>query len=135
MGISVAVKQMEISNMTQCVIQHESEILKILKHPGIPTLYDIQKDEKYYYLIEEFFEGEVLSRYIQERTLSLEEIVKIMLSLIEILTYLNGLSVPVLYLDLQPDNIVIQKGQAVLVDFGNAVKKGCLLYTSDAADD
>ncbi len=124
MGISVAVKQMEISNRTQCVIQHESEILKILKHPGIPTLYDIQKDEKYYYLIEEFFEGEVLSRYMQERTLSLEEIGKIMLSLIEILAYLHGLSVPVLYLDLQPDNILIQEGKAVLVDFGNAVKKG-----------
>ena len=57
MGISVAVKQIEISNRTQSVVQNESEILKILKHPGIPTLYDIQKDEKYYYLIEEFFEA------------------------------------------------------------------------------
>ena len=61
-------QQIEISNRTQSVVQNESEILKILKHPGIPTLYDIQKDEKYYYLIEEFFEGEVLSSYIHKQT-------------------------------------------------------------------
>lgn len=124
MGISVAVKQMEISNMTQFVIQNESEILKILKHPGIPTLYDIQMDEKYYYLIEEFFEGEVLSSYKQGQKLDLEEIGKFMISLIEILVYLHGLPVPVLYLDLKPDNIVIQGEQVALVDFGNAVKLG-----------
>lgn len=124
MGISVAVKQMEISNRTQSVIQNESEILKILKHPGIPTLYDIQKDENYYYLIEEFFEGEVLSSYIQGRNLDLENIGKIMISLLEILVYLHSLPVPVLYLDLQPDNIIIRNGEAVLIDFGNAVKKG-----------
>lgn len=123
MGISVAVKQIEISNRTQSVIQNESEILKILKHPGIPTLYDIQKDEKYYYLIEEFFEGKVLSSYIQGQKLDLENIGKIINSLLEILIYLHGLPVPVLYLDLQPDNIIVQDGQVALVDFGNAIQK------------
>lgn len=124
MNIQVAVKQMEISNMTQSVIQNESEILKILKHPGIPTLYDIQKDENYYYLIEEFFEGEVLSNYVQERKLDFEIIGKIMVSLIEIMVYLHGLPEPVWYLDLQPDNIIIREEQVALVDFGNAAKKG-----------
>ena len=122
MGISVAVKQIEISNRTQSVVQNESEILKILKHPGIPTLYDIQKDEKYYYLIEEFFEGEVLSSYIHKQSLDLENIGKIMISLLEIMLYLHRLSI--WYLDLQPDNIIVQEGQVALVDFGNAVKKG-----------
>lgn len=124
LGISVAIKQIEISNRTQSVIQNESEILKILKHPGIPTLYDIQKDENYYYLIEEFFEGEILSSYIKERNLNLENIGKIMISLLEILVYLHGLPIPIFYLDLQPDNIIVQNGQVALVDFGNAVKKG-----------
>lgn len=120
----VAVKQIEISNLTQSVIQNESEILKILKHPGIPTLYDIQKDEKYYYLIEEFFEGEVLSKYVQEQKLDMDKIGKIIISIINILSYLHGLPTPIFYLDLQPNNIIIQNEQAVLVDFGNAVKRG-----------
>lgn len=124
MGILVAVKQMEISHMTQSVIQNESEILKILKHPGIPTLYDIQKDEKYYYLIEEFFEGETLSYYLKGKKLSLEEIGKLIISLIEILVYLHGLPIPVLYLDLQPDNVIVQGEEVALIDFGNAAKKG-----------
>ena len=36
--------------------------------------------------------------------------------------YLHRLSI--WYLDLQPDNIIVQEGQVALVDFGNAVKKG-----------
>lgn len=124
LDLLVAVKQIEISKFTYSVIQNESEILKILKHPGIPTLYDIQKDEKYYYIIEEFFEGEVLSKYVQERIPDMDKIGKILISLIDILSYLHTLPNPVLYLDLQPDNIIIRNNQAMLVDFGNAVKKG-----------
>jgi len=124
MDLPVAVKQVEISNVTESIIQHESEILKILKHPGIPTLYDIQKDEKYYYLIEEFFDGEVLSKYAKKEKLNSEIIGKILLSLIDILCYLHQLPDPVLYLDLQPDNILICKEQVALIDFGNAVQKG-----------
>lgn len=120
----VAIKQIEISALTQSVIQNESEILKILKHSGIPTLYDIQKDEKYYYLVEEFFEGEVLSHFVHKKQLDMDKIGKIMLSLIEICFYLHTCSTPILYLDLQPNNIIIQQEQVALVDFGNARRKG-----------
>ena len=36
----------------------EAALLKRLRHPGIPIIYDLEIDENYYYLIEEYLCGE-----------------------------------------------------------------------------
>ena len=38
----------------------EAALLKRLRHPGIPIIYDLEIDENYYYLIEEYLCGESL---------------------------------------------------------------------------
>lgn len=121
MNRPVAVKQVEKSSVTHSVIRNESKILSVLKYPSIPTLYDIQEDEKYYYLVEEFFEGSVLSEYQKQNQLEIQEIAEILSGLCKILTYLHENAQPVLYLDLQPNNIIIKDGRVFLVDFGNAI--------------
>lgn len=32
----------------------EAQILKSVQHPGIPTIYDFEEDESFYYLVEEY---------------------------------------------------------------------------------
>lgn len=49
----------------------EAALLKRLRHPGIPIIYDLEIDENYYYLIEEYLCGESLYARI-ERTGSLQ---------------------------------------------------------------
>ena len=99
----------------------EANILKRLKHPFIPSLYDTQEDEKYYYLIEEFLEGRSLDSYSSRKKLSHSQLISILYQLCEILQYLHEQNPePILYLDLQPKNILIQKGKVKLVDFGNS---------------
>ena len=43
----------------------EAELLKKLRHPGIPIIYDLEADSNYYYLIEEYLDGESLHALIQ----------------------------------------------------------------------
>ena len=53
----------------------EVHILKSLKHPNIPIIYDIEEDEKYSYIIEEYLKGESLKAfrlrlsYLDERSI------------------------------------------------------------------
>lgn len=120
----VAVKQARKSAASYASILNESEILKILKHPSIPTLYDIQQDEKYYYLAEEFLEGQLLSKYQKTKKLDMEEIINMISAICEVIGYLHKCSPPVFYLDLQPENIIVAKECVYLPDFGNAARAG-----------
>ena len=40
--------------------KREAMILKELKYPGIPTIYDMEEVNEYLYLIEEYINGETL---------------------------------------------------------------------------
>ena len=45
----------------------EAALLKRLRHPGIPIIYDLEIDENYYYLIEEYLCGELRERAVCKR--------------------------------------------------------------------
>jgi len=47
--------------------RQEALILKTLRHPGIPIVYDLEEDEEFSYLIEEFLEGDSLYSLISDR--------------------------------------------------------------------
>lgn len=100
----------------------ETQILKHLKHPHIPLLYDIKKDEDYNYIIEEYVEGESLRTIVEQQVLSVSTAVRYMIQLCEILEYLHGHDKgQILYLDCQPDNLIIKEGEVNLIDFGNSI--------------
>ena len=42
----------------------EADLLKNLKHPGIPTIYDVEEDNENYYIIEEYIQGQSLEAYV-----------------------------------------------------------------------
>ncbi|MCI5873343.1 MAG: protein kinase [Clostridiales bacterium] len=113
----------EKSSLSQEVdFPQEADLLKNLNHPGIPLIYDIDEDDDYIYMIEEFIQGESLDTYVlHQRDISQELIIKIGIQLCDILDYLHHLSpYPILYQDLKPEHIILCGNQLKLIDFGIA---------------
>jgi len=100
----------------------EAKVLKNLRHNGIPIIYDIEEDEDAYYIIEEYIAGENLYEYVRNRGVLTEEMaISFAIQIAEIIVYLHGLKpVPILYLDLKPQNIIVNNGKVYIVDFGNS---------------
>lgn len=100
----------------------EASLLKNLRHPGIPIIYDIEEDESFNYLIEEYIQGESLYAYIQSHdNISQEPVLSFGLQLCDIISFLhNQKPKPILYLDLKPEHIILCGDQIKLIDFGIA---------------
>lgn len=102
----------------------EVNILKNLNHRGIVRIVDIIVDQEYVYLVEDFVDGINLEQLMSRiGTLSQSMVIQIALELIDILKYLHNRPRPVIYGDLKPSNIIIDKdGYLRLVDFGLSSK-------------
>ena len=100
----------------------ETDILKNLNHPGIPTIYDIEEDEHSYYIIEEYIQGKSLEAFMLcQDCIPIDTILYIMLKICEVLQYLHHLSpYPVIYQDMKPEHILLSGKRLVLIDFGIA---------------
>ena len=99
--------------------EREAKILLSLSHPGIPGCLDCFVHDGTYYLIMDYFEGENLWEYKEEKGGGDEE--KVLHSLAELVSYLHSLPVPLIHGDLKPENIIITKeGEVCLLDFGSA---------------
>ena len=108
---------------TGAEIAGEAELLKKLRHPGIPVIYDLESDANYFYLIEEYLDGESLRALVErEGSLTKARRIQFGIELCQIIDYLHSSeSNPILYLDLQPGNILICRGTLKLIDFDRAV--------------
>ncbi len=100
----------------------EARLLKSLHHPGIPTIYDVEEDENYFYLIEEYVNGESLEEFLlQQSHISQNTFVDLSLQLCHIFQYLHSLEPsPILYLDLKPEHIIVCGMEIKLLDFNVA---------------
>lgn len=106
-------------------ILREADFLKILRHSGIPLIYDIAEDKDSICIIEEFISGKSLTEYVAEhRMLTAAQITDFVLQICDILEYLHSQgSKGMVHLDLKPDNILItDTGSVKLIDFDNAVR-------------
>jgi len=111
-------------------LEREAHLLKDIRHPQIPIIYDIEKQDfdgtNSICIIEEYIDGKTLREYISEQSdvshnLSIMEICRISIELCNILEYLhNNESAGILHMDLKPDNIMICENRVVLIDFDNA---------------
>jgi len=101
----------------------ETAVLRNLRHPGIPIIYDMEEDSIFYYLIEEYLEGESLYALVNRQgSLTGTKLISFGMELCQIMDYLHSFKPnPILYLDLQPHNILICRGTLKLIDFDQAV--------------
>ncbi len=102
--------------------RREALILKELRHPGIPLVYDLEEDEAHFYLIEEYLEGHSLYALIRDQgTLQETEAVRYGLQICSLVDYMHSAcETPILHLDLQPNNLMICGGTVRLIDFEHA---------------
>ena len=100
----------------------EAQILKSLNHPGIPTIYDIEQDDSYFYLIEEYIEGESIEEFLLHQThISQSTFLDLSLQLCDIFRYLHRFEpTPIVYIDLKPEHIIVCGMQIKLIDFNVA---------------
>lgn len=104
---------------SQCL---EAELLKHLNHPGIPTLYDMEQDQNYIYIVEEYIQGESLDTFVSHQSyISQELIINWGIQLCDIFIYMHQLTpYPVIYQDLKPEHIILCENHLKLIDFGIA---------------
>lgn len=101
--------------------KREALFLKTLRHPGIPLVYDVEEDLNYSYLIEEYLEGLSMFTLVQSRgKLSTEAAVDFGIQICRIIQFMNNLKDPILYLDLQPGNLLVCENMVRLTDFDHA---------------
>ena len=123
-----AVKVVPKSIADYDTFRKEALFLKTLRHPGIPIVYDVEEDTGYSYLIEEYLEGESLYALVKRLgSLSVKTAVNLGIQICRIIQFMNSAENPILYLDLQPKNLLVCNGVLRLTDFDHAQ------YASDAA--
>ncbi|SDB01680.1 serine/threonine protein kinase [Eubacterium oxidoreducens] len=117
-----AIKCISKTRSTPPSLLQEADLLKNLRHPGIPIIYDVEEDNEYYYIVEEYVQGLSLLRYFEEeQEVSQEVILDFAIQLCDILDYLHlQKPQPIFYLDLKPEHIILSGGQLKLIDFGMA---------------
>jgi len=100
----------------------EANLLKNLKHPCIPIIYDIEEDEDGSYIVEQYIEGQTLKDYVQDKEpIDENRIIHFAIQLCDLLMYLQSGERPIIYLDLKPENIIISDSTLKLIDFGSAI--------------
>lgn len=114
----VAIKRME--RLSE--IRREMELLKELKHQGLPEVYDYFEEEGFGYLIMEYVDGMTLKKYLEQNGVpEQEQALQWMQELADILSYLHEKHPPIIYRDLKPSNIMLmENGSLRLIDLGGA---------------
>ena len=104
--------------------RREALILKELQHPGIPQIYDLEEDSEYFYLIEEFLQGNSLYTLVKHQgALQEADAVRYGMQICGLVEYMHSAyKLPILYLDLQPNNLIICDGAVKLIDFDHAAR-------------
>jgi len=102
----------------------EAELLARLQHPNLPRVIDHFSEGGRHYLVMEYLEGQTLQERIEKRRrrpFREREVVEWALQICDALEYLHSQNPPVIYRDLKPGNIIVDKSGTVrLIDFGIA---------------
>ncbi|MBI2378564.1 MAG: serine/threonine protein kinase [Deltaproteobacteria bacterium] len=127
-GSEVALKELPLSTAGSLKVlelaDREATVLRQLSHPKIPKYLDHFISGKWkhsaHVLVQELIEGHDLSKELESRRFSEDEVLDVVDELLEILEYLHGLSPPVIHRDLKPRNVITRPdGSHALVDFGS----------------
>jgi serine/threonine-protein kinase len=129
-GKKWAVKEMSMAQLPPQDIpqairdfQHEAELLARLRHPNLPHAQTPFEQNKRWYFVMEYVEGENLLERMNTRgaVFSEHEALEIAKQLCDVLEYLHTQTPPIIFRDLKPANIMLEpNGRIKLIDFGIA---------------
>ncbi len=100
----------------------ETEMLKSLSHPYLPSIVDIIDEEDSFLIVMDYIEGNTLGKALQMYgVLPQEYVIEWAKQLCDVLGYLHTRRPAIIYRDLKPDNIMLKpNGTITLIDFGTA---------------
>ena len=110
------------------LIKNEIEVLKILKHRNILTLYEIYESPNYFYIITEKLSTELLNLILSKKRLNENDALKIFIQILDALQYMHKMNI--CHRDIRIEHILFDKNNIPkIIDFGYACfyKKGNLL--------
>jgi len=126
----VAVKEMVVGEGVQEKkaiedFAREARVLAPLSHPGIPNLIDYFVESGRHYLVMEYVAGGDLQRWLDTQAqggrVPEAKVLRWARQILDVLVFLHQQNPPIVYRDLKPGNIMIDKnGRAMLIDFGIA---------------
>ena len=128
----VVVKKIKESAIDKLAIRQEADILKRLKHPYLPRVYDFVETPEAVYTVMDYIPGESLSMALKRRgRFTVEEVFKWAGQLGEALAYLHGQKPAIIHGDIKPANIMLTPdGDICLIDFNIALACGSNQYAS-----
>ncbi len=122
----VVIKKIKDEVRGKVKLRQEVDILKELKHPYLPRVYDFIETEDGVYTIMDFIQGEDLDTVIKrERKINSKLVKKWAEQLGDVLGYLHSQKPAIIHSDIKPANIMItEKGDICLIDFNISLAAG-----------
>eukprot|EP00727_Mastigamoeba_balamuthi_P002217 m51a1_g11993 putative calcium calmodulin-dependent protein kinase type 1 (1303) ;mRNA; r:903830-910222 len=117
-GERVAVKMLD-KRSTRRITTSEAEILRVVRHPNIITLYDVFDTQHEVYLVMELAEGgELFQKLCARGSYCERDASHYMKQILEALAYLHSYNI--CHRDLKPENLLLDKTEKIikLSDFG-----------------
>ncbi|OHS94605.1 CAMK family protein kinase [Tritrichomonas foetus] len=113
----VPISNVQLGNQTSH-FETEIRIVQQLHHPGVVQLYDLIKDDRFYYIIMELCQmGELYQYIIENNRLSELEAKFFLKQIFEALQYVHNLGI--VHRDLKPENLFFNEyGKIKIGDFG-----------------
>jgi tetratricopeptide (TPR) repeat protein len=127
----VAIKEMsqhglepeQLAALTEA-FKSEALLLAKLVHPNLPRIYEQFTENRRWYLVMDFIEGQTLEQHLNllaEGRLPVRMALQLGAQLASVLDYLHTRQPPIIFRDLKPSNIMLgPESQVYLIDFGIA---------------
>ena len=100
----------------------ETDILKKLSHPNLPSIVDVIDTEDSFIIIMDYIQGNSLNKALDEYGAQPQEhVITWAKQLCDVLGYLHTRTPAIIYRDMKPANIMLKPdGNVTLIDFGTA---------------
>jgi serine/threonine protein kinase len=126
LGRTVAIKVLPPSVLADVEaiarLKREARTAAQLYHPSIATIHSIEQDGDHIFIVEEFVEGDSLTRVIKRGGLSESEICRIGRAVADALAEAHAKGI--VHRDIKPDNIIVAGNRVKVLDFGIAKQVG-----------
>jgi serine/threonine protein kinase len=110
-------------------LKREARTAAQLYHPSIATIHSIEQDGDHIFIVEEFVEGDSLTKVIRRGGLSEAEICRIGRAVADALAEAHAKGI--VHRDIKPDNIIVAGNRVKVLDFGIAKQVGVVGATAE----